>query len=372
MNDVMSELSKNYPGTGDIRLRIEMTNANRVSGKYPFQLFHQILTEEGGSVSIDWGDGSVETLTGKTAYSPEHTYAKTGEYTVKLTGSKFIGVNGFPTFDSTFQCTVREILSLKMPTDSKSVSLRYTFNGCIRLTGNIPEWDDCIVNTYGTYRACASLTGNIPAWGANIVDATYTYFNCARLTGNVPEWGPNIINATGTYWGCTSLTGNIPAWGTNITSAETTYEGCSGLTGSIPLWGINIKSAYGTYKGCTGLTGKIPKWGTNITSATSTYWGCIGLTGNIPKWGPKIVYAGFTYSRCTGLTGKIPKWGTNILDVGYTYHNCSGLDCCSEKLLQDLMPSRIRFHENCVYGCARAVRQCFAEDWGGSQVSCSI
>ena len=363
MNNVMSELSKNYPGTGDIRLRIEMANANR-----SFRLFYQIKTEEGGYIIVDWGDGSVEILTGKTTYLPEHTYTTAGEYIVKLTGSKFIGVHGFPTFDSIFQVTVKEILSLKMPTDSTNVSLRYAFNGCC-LTGNIPAWDDCIVNAYSTYRGCAGLTGNIPKWGPNILDAGYTYHNCSGLTGNIPEWGSKITKADSTYYDCTGLTGNIPKWSPNITKADNTYYGCTGLTGNIPEWGEKITSAYATYMACSSLTGNIPEWGANITNAAGTYQCCTGLTGNIPKWGPKIVYAGFTYSRCSGLTGNIPAWGANIDDVGCTYYYCTGLTDCSKELLQDLMPSRITFHNNCVYGCARAVRQHFTKDWGGIKAS---
>ena len=191
------------PASGDIRLRIETTSANQT-----FPLFYRIMTEEGGYVSIDWGDGNKETFTGETAYSPEHTYATAGEYVVKLTGSKFTGVGGINSsiYDA-FRDAVREILSLKMPTDSAGVSLSNAFRDCTNLTGSIPAWDDCITNAQSTYRGCSGLTGNIPAWGANITDATGTYFSCSGLTGNIPAWGANITDATNTYYGCRGLTG---------------------------------------------------------------------------------------------------------------------------------------------------------------------
>lgn len=209
------------PGTGDIRLRIETTEANQY-----FVLFRQITTEEGGFVSVDWGDGNKETIKGASAtdYFPTHTYGTAGEYVVKLTGSKFVEVGG-GLAGSYFGDAVREILSLTMPTDSTSVSLREAFMECYYLAGNIPAWDDCITDANGTYAFCIRLTGNIPAWGANITDA------------------------------------------------------------------------------------------------------------------------GSTYYECTGLTG------------------------CSEELLQDPMPSRVTIHNNCVYGCADAIRQHFTEDWGGTKAS---
>ena len=212
--------------SGDIRLRIETTKANQ-----SFPLFFNITTEEGGFVSVDWGDGKTETLTGATRYTPRHTYAKAGEYVIKLTGSKFTGLegsNGSDYFD--FRAAIREILSLKMPTDSTSVSLDSAFFGSINLTGNIPVWDDCIT------------------------DAKYTYKNCSGLTGNIPAWVVNITNAYGTYEGCSGLTGNIPEWGANIIDAGFTYNNCTGLTGSVPTWGANINYAYGTYRNCSGLT----------------------------------------------------------------------------------------------------------------------
>ena len=281
------------PGTGDIRLRIKTTTANQ-----SFPLFHQITTEEGGFVTVDWGDGNKETFTGKTTYTPKHVYAKAGEYIVKLTGSKFTKIEGLNNSGyNDFQNAVKEILSLKMPTDSTSVSLRRAFFGCTGLTGNIPGWDDCITNAEYTFGSCTGLTGNIPEWGVNILDAGQTYYNCIGLTGNIPEWG------------------------------------------------TKIKDSIGTYYGCSGLTGSIPKWGANIWSAM------------------------LTYMDCTGLTGNIPEWGANITDASYTYFGCTGLTDCSKELLQDPMPSRITSHGNCVFGCANAVRQHFAPDWGGTKTS---
>lgn len=245
--DALEEL----PAEGYIRLRIETTSANQ-----SFPLFYQITTEEGGYVSVDWGDGNKETLNGKTTYSPEHTYAVAGEYVVKLTGSKFTAVNGNSgsAYDN-FRAAIREVLSLNMPKDSAGVSLRNTFYGCANLTGSIPAWDDCITSASFTYWMCTGLTGNIPAWGANITNADYTYRSCTGLTGNIPAWGANITNAGGTYHSCSGLTGNIPEWGANITGTSYTYNGCRGLTGDIPAWGANITNAIGTYYACAGLTG---------------------------------------------------------------------------------------------------------------------
>lgn len=190
------------PGTGDIRLRIETTRANQ-----SFPLFYRIMTEEGGYVSVDWGDGNAETLTGKTAYSPKHTYAEAGEYVVKLTGSKFTSVEGSTDYYyDDFQGAIREILSLKMPADSTGVSLENTFYGCTNLTGSIPKWDDCITSAIATYQNCTGLWGNIPAWGANITIAQSTYYGCPGLWGSIPAWGANITDATGTYNFCTGLT----------------------------------------------------------------------------------------------------------------------------------------------------------------------
>ena len=200
-NNVTSELSKNYLGTGDIRLRIETTMAKQL-----FLLFYEITTEEGGFVTVDWGDGNKETFTGKTTYTPKHVYAKAGEYIVKLTGSKFTEVGGGYA-SGFFRAAMREILSLKMPADSKDVSLFWAFYGCDNLTGNIPAWDDCITNANSTYEGCTGLTGRIPEWGANITKARYTYKSCKGLTGDIPAWGVKIVDTKYTYFGCSGLTG---------------------------------------------------------------------------------------------------------------------------------------------------------------------
>ena len=362
-SNVMSELSKNYLGTGDISLRIATTKANQ-----SFRLFYQIATEEGGFVCVDWGDGNKETFMGTTTYSPLHVYAAKGEYIVKLTGSKFTKVEGPEGhLYNEFQVAVKEILSLKMPTDSTNVSLRYAFRDCTNLTGSIPAWDNCIVDAYSTYQGCTGLTGNIPEWGTNITNVYCTYYGCEGLTGNIPAWGPKIVDAGYAYYNCTGLTGGIPEWSANIASAYATYKGCTSLTGNIPEWGTKITNASSTYWGCTGLTGSVPEWSANITSAYFTYSGCTGLTGEIPEWGANITHVYCTYWCCIGLTGNIPKWGANIINAGATYWGCSGLTGCSKELIQDPMPSRIISHDHCVSNCAAKIRRRFTKDWGGSK-----
>ena len=271
-----------YPmGTGDIRLRIATTESNQ-----QFDFFSAVETNEGGYVYVDWGDGKKELLKGSTIYKPTHTYATAGEYTVKMTGSKFVRIGDWSQ-SSYFKTSLRGIVSQIMPKDCVSVAMRRTYQHCTGLTGSIPEWDEKIKIAEETYYNCTGLTGSIPPWNEKITYAAYAYYKCTGLTGSVPAWNEKITDADCTYSYCKGLTGSVPAWNAVTTTAHATFLHCSGLTGIIPAWGKSLKSDVNSvYGNCTGLAGCSSEliedpMPTRITFHGSAVSGCVD---NIRKY----------------------------------------------------------------------------------------
>ncbi len=190
---------------------------------------------------------------------------------------------------------------------TEATSFDYTFGGCSELV-SLPEglFKNCTkVNSFQrTFSSCTSLS-EVPA----------------DLFGGCPE----VTTFESAFSGCSALE-DIPAGlfdaCTKVVSFESTFYNCTSLT-SIPtgLFAHNTQVKYvgtcatrnyyyggsGTFYGCTGLT-EIPSdlfaSCTELEDASYTFYGCNGLTAlpaDLFSACTSLKYLEYTFAYCSGL-----------------------------------------------------------------------
>jgi hypothetical protein len=249
-----------------------------------------------GQVTVDWGDGIIETLT-----TAEHTFSNGGGYHdigFRLDSGTYFRpyINGNASHDT-------KVVALGPAPESMKLNGDRAFNGCSNLeafdatvdttggTNFISAWNGCnsltsfplIDTSSGTsfsraWRDCTSLT-SFPlintAAGNNFTEA---WSNCSSLT-NFPEINTAAgTNFTNTWEDCSSLT-SFPLIDTAAgTSFNLAWDDCNSLT-SFPL----INTAAGTdfsfaWRNCSSLT-SFPLINTGAgTDFNSAWTGCNSLT----------------------------------------------------------------------------------------------
>ena len=279
-----------------------------------------------GEFIVDWGDGTVETITKpdttKTTYS--HNYATANTYTIGLSGQ----ATAYNTSTAAISFYVN---SSQTKIASIDGSLGAIFGTLSSDTNNQPLF-------HSTFSGASNMTGSIPS----------DLF--AGISGAPAKY---MFNST--FSGCSGLT-SIPAGlFANLTGAPAsfmfygTFNGCSGLT-SIPsglFAGISGKPANymfsNTFSGCSGLTSIPAGLFAGISGApasymfASTFHGCSGLT-SIPEnlfgsiSGTAVTNMFFhTFYNCTSLTGPSARINGQYLyeiwnaDLWATYKGCTGL-----------------------------------------------
>ena len=262
-----------------------------------------------GEFVVDWGDGTVETITkpDTTDTTYTHNYTPAGAYT--------IGLSGQATAYNTDEYTAAISFYVGSNTSAKETNVK-----------KIASIDGSLGAIFGTL---SSDTNNQPLFYS-------TFSGASNMTGSIPSdlfagisGAPASRMFASTFVGCSGLTGEIPdgLFG-NLTGAPAsdmfayTFHGCSGLTGAIPdglfgnLTGAPASDMFAyTFSGCSGLTGAIPDglFG-NLTGAPAegmfqiTFYGCSGLTGAIPE----------------NLFGNISGTAQNYMFY-YTFYNCTSL-----------------------------------------------
>jgi hypothetical protein len=283
------------------------------------------LLGSNNSVSIDWGDGSVETYAGSAANTTiTHTYETAGLYLVSITGVfENIKLAGFTGSQASDLASV-----LQNSPDWSPTNLTDLYNGCSLITSeSLDDFPDTslITQFIRAFQNCSNLT-SFPlintAAGTNFGSC---WLNCAGLTGFPlidTSAGTNFIN---TWAGCTSLA-SFPlintAAGTNFQNA---WAGCSALN-SFPLIDTSAGTNFSNcWRSCTSLT-SFPLINTAAgTNFSSAWFSCISLTSF-----PLINTSACTnflesWWNCTGLTG-FPLIDTSAgTNFTRTWRSCTSL-----------------------------------------------
>lgn len=314
-----------------------------ISGTFSFQM------SAAGNFEVDWGDGSQFQAIARSGASLEtysHTYARSGNYIVKLTGKATGYSSDALTAAITFaNSTNKDRMAaingdlgavfpmLRAPANGAFGTPRFTmtFKDCIRLT-SIPS--ELFASLGGapasnmfrdTFNGCTGLTGQIPAdlfSGISGAPASgmfaSTFAGCSKLSGAIPGYlfsgikgaaAQDMFNST--FAGCGKLSGAIPSdLFSEISGApasnmfQNTFANCGDLTGAIPgdlfsgIKGAPAESMFrGTFKGCVKLASIGDGLFDGISAGTpagnmfrDTFNGCAGLTGPSATSGEWYLY----------------------------------------------------------------------------------
>jgi hypothetical protein len=297
-----------------------------------------------GSVTVDWGDGVVETLT-----TAAHTFTDSNAYhaigfrlnsgtyfrpyinnnatykaqiiaigpapasmKIDAFGAFYIGAT-LKAFDATVDVTggtsfqdawrtCSGLTSFPLINTSAATNFTNTWNGCSSLT-SFP-----LINT-------AAVTNFLNAWSGCSGLTSFPLINTAAATSLRGAWGTcsgltsfPLINSTActnfleAWLNCSSLT-SFPLINTGAgTNFQSTWQGCSGLA-SFPL----INTAAGTsflnaWKNCSSLT-SFPLISTGAgTNFNGTWDACSNLTSfPLINTGAGTIFT-YTWRNCSSLT----------------------------------------------------------------------
>jgi len=272
-----------------------------------------------GSVTVDWGDGVVETLT-----TAAHTFTNGGGY--HDIGFRLNSGTYFKPYINDNASIDTKVVALGPAPESMKLNAQRAFRGC----NNLEAFDATVDATGGTifqeaWRDCSNLT-SFPlidtSSGTNFNNA---WHNCYNLTSF-----PLIDTAAGTSFNtawhtCSNLT-SFPLINTAAgTSFYAAWYNCSSLT-SFPLIDTSSGTSFSqAWYNCSSLT-SFPL--INTAAGTSFYaaWGfCSSLT-SFPlidtAAGTNFNYA---WQSCSSLTS-FPLIDTSSgTSFGYAWRYCSSL-----------------------------------------------
>ena len=273
-NDVV-DLSQTAPNQFVFTIDTENTS----SGSSLNTQFMMPLVSGGSyNATVNWGDGSSDTITSYNQQEVTHTYSSAGQYEISIEGTlqgwqfnnagdrlkmldvKQWGVLDLSTNAAFYGCTNLDASATDAPTVS-STSFYRMFRECTNFNGVIGNWDistvtsldECfffattfnkslnswnvsnVTSLFSTFRECPSFDQDLNSWDTSNAESMYrTFYNCSQFNGDIYSWDTtNVENMQQMFYNCDLFNQSLAAWNIeNVTNFTNFMQNASGLSTS--------------------------------------------------------------------------------------------------------------------------------------------
>jgi len=271
-NDVV-DLSQTAPNQFVFTIDTENTS----SGSSLNTQFMMPLVSGGSyNATVNWGDGSSDTITSYNQQEVTHTYTSPGQYEISIEGTlqgwqfnnagdklkmldvKQWGVLDLSTDSAFYGCTNLDASATDAPTIS-STSFYRIFRDCTNFNGAIGNWDISTVTNIreSLYNA---TTFNQPLNEWNISSCTslrFMFSHCKSFDQDLNSWDTsNVEDMSYTFLECTQFNGDIYSWDTtNVENMSQMFYNCDLFDQSLAAWTIaNVSNFTNFMQNATGLS----------------------------------------------------------------------------------------------------------------------
>jgi surface protein len=323
-NDVV-DLSQTAPNQFVFTIDTENTS----SGSSLNTQFMMPLVSGGSyNATVNWGDGSSDTITSYNQQEVTHTYTSAGQYEVSIEGTiegwkfnnagdrlkmldiKQWGVLDLSTHSAFYGCTNLDASATDAPTVSSTSFLRM-FRDCTNFDGAIGNWDvSTVTNLQECFYLATTFNKSLNSWNvSNVTNLNSTFRECPSFDQDLNSWDTsNVENMYRTLYNCRQFNGDIYSWDTtNVENMQQMFYNCDLFDQSLAAWTIaNVSNFTNFMQNATGLS-------TSNYDATLIAW-----AAGVVDTGISINFGGsqFTESAYAARFSLIEDDGWTIVDGG--------------------------------------------------------
>ena len=271
-NDVV-DLSQTAPNQFVFTIDTENTS----SGSSLNTQFMMPLVSGGSyNATVNWGDGSSDTITSYNQAEVTHTYSSAGQYEVSIEGTlqgwqfnnagdklkmldvKQWGVLDLSTSAAFYGCTNLDASATDAPTVS-STSFSQMFQECRNFDGSIGNWDVSLINQFNNcFVNCFTFNQPLDSW--DVSSGTlfyYMFYNCKNYDQNLNSWNTsNAERMDFMFYFCEQFNGDIYSWDTStVENMSYMLFNCDLFDQSLAAWEIDSVTNFSNFmQNATGLS----------------------------------------------------------------------------------------------------------------------
>ncbi len=352
-----------------------------------------------GEYTVDWGDGTVETISG----TAEHRYAHAGNYAISITGNyaKIYLYGSIPNgsmsveeyMGSTSTAIARVgsspngLLSIDQWGDVKWTSMAYAFSGARNLVYNATDVPDLslVTDMNHMFYFAKKFNGNLSAWDVSgVTDMSYMFYEATAFNGDVSEWDvsgvtdmsrmfyeSDTFNQDVSEWDVSGVTDiswmfsrafnfnqDISSWNVSgVTDMRRMFANAISFNQDISSWDVsNVTDMSYMFYGSYSFNHDISSWDvSNVTDMSHMFQFAYKFNRDIHEWNvSNVTDMNHMFKYAETFNGNISSWNvSNVTDMNHMFEfayefngNISGWDVSGVADMRDMFDSATSFNQN--------------------------
>jgi surface protein len=293
------------------------------------------------NVSIDWGDSTPASVA-TTAGVVSHTYATSGQYEIRvsgtltgfgqdpdswdepligaeyLTGVSSFGDIGLQSLAYAFYGAVN-LISVPSVLPSTVVSLEDTFWQADSFNdASISEWDTGnVTNMKWVFEEAPSFNQDINGWDTSSVTSMEEMFNEATsFNQSLNSWDTSSVTyMEGMFEGATSFNQDISGWDTSsVTNMDEMFEDATSFNQDISDWDTSsVTDMSSMFEGATSFNQDISDWDTSsVTDMSSMFRVATSFNQSLSSWvTSSVTNMSYMFYGATAFNQSLNSWVTS-------------------------------------------------------------
>ncbi len=312
----------------------------------------------GYNYDIDWGDSAVDMGVTDAAY---HTYASTGVYTVKITGTfprmllspanapelltvEQWGTNQWASMASSFEnASNLTITATDTPDLSNVTYMDNMFHGASKVNQPLNSWDvSHVTYTNNMFQDASAFNQPLDSWDVSSVTAMDGMFsgassfnqplnswdvshvtnmggmfqNASAFDYPLGDWdASNVTDMRGMFWGATSFNQPLNSWNTgSVTNMSRMFLNTPTFNQPLNSWNTgSVTNMALMFSGATSFNQPLNSWDTDaVLSMESMFSGALSFNQPLNSWNTgSVTNMALMFSGATSFNQPLNSWDTS-------------------------------------------------------------
>ncbi|MGB2527469.1 BspA family leucine-rich repeat surface protein [Flagellimonas sp. SN16] len=303
------------------------------------------------SCTIDWGDGTVETITSNT---PEHTYDADGNYTVsigvgfpsiemkdssssrdKLTSIEQWGEIEWEKLENAFYfCQNMVVKATDAPDLSKVTSLEAMFYGAISFTGNLNNWDvSNVTNMAEMFQFAILFNSDLNNWDVSkVTDMSYMFNEAESFNGDISNWTvTSVENMRGMFTTAQAFNQNLNLWKVEkVTNMAFMFSSATIFNGDISDWEVSaVTDMQDMFSYANSFAQDLSSWKVGeVTNMNAMFTYATSFNSDLSGWDvQKVTDMSVMFSDATSFNANLSSWEVDaVTDMWGMFRNAESFD----------------------------------------------
>jgi surface protein len=284
------------------------------------------------NVSIDWGDNTPASVA-TTAGVVSHTYATSGQYEIRVSGS-LTGFGQDPDSWDEPLIGAEYLTGVSSFGDIGLQSLAYAFYGAVNLISVPSVLPSTVVSLEDTFWQADSFNdASISEWDTgNVTNMKWVFEEAPSFNQDINGWDTSSVTSMEEMFNeATSFNQSLNSWDTSsVTYMEGMFEGATSFNQDISGWDTSsVTNMDEMFEDATSFNQDISDWDTSsVTDMSSMFEGATSFNQDISDWDTSSVTDMSSMFRvATSFNQSLSSWVTSsVTNMSYMFYGATAFN----------------------------------------------